>query len=136
MSGLASYAGRTLRTGETAAERSMAARLLPEAGGLARDLRPFARGAGVAGVALNVVSDVAQHESAGQTIANTVGSTAGATIAGGAVGAACEGGTLGLGTPGCIVLGGLAAGAGGAAGGWLADEVYKPVSHFIDSLLP
>jgi hypothetical protein len=132
VSGVASFAGRTLRTGDTPAARSAAARLLPKAGGLAKDLEPYARGALVAGTAVDIVTSVAEGHSAGETIVHA-GASGGAAIAAGVVvGGVCEAGTLGVGTVGCVVLGGVAAGGASAAGGYVADHFLQPVSHGID----
>jgi hypothetical protein len=132
VSGVASFAGRTLRTGDTPEARSAAARLLPKAGGLAKDLEPYARGALVAGTAVDIVTSVAEGHSAGETIVHA-GASGGAAIAAGVVvGGVCEAGTLGVGTVGCVVLGGVAAGGASAAGGYVADHFLQPVSHGID----
>ena len=100
ISGLASWAGRTLRTGATGAERSAAAPVLRSAGSLGRDLAPIARVAGPAGAVAGLAAGLAGGESPRRAALQTAGSTVGGTVAGGAVGGACEAGTVGLAPPG------------------------------------
>jgi hypothetical protein len=126
ISHLASWAGRTLRTGETAAARSAASPILRGAGGLAKDLEPYARAAGPVGVIAGVAAGLADGQSPANAALHAGMSTGGAVIGGGIVGGACEAGTLGLGTPACAVLGGGAA----AGGAWLGDKA----AGLIDSI--
>jgi hypothetical protein len=135
VSGIASGAGRALRTGATADEQSAAARVLPKAGGLAKDLDPIARGTLVAGVVLDVGTSVAEGKTAGDTVGHAAASTGLAVGAGVLVGGACEAGTLGVGSVGCVVIGGAAAAGGAYLGGELADHVLQPVSHGVDDAI-
>jgi len=116
VSGVASNAGRTLRTGETFAERSAAARVLPKAGGLAKDIAPFARAAPWIGAGATFAQNTLEGKSLPDSALHTGMSAAVATGFTGVAGGACELGTLGFGTPGCFVLGAGAAAAGGYIG--------------------
>lgn len=130
VSGLASWAGRTLRTGATAEERSAAAPILREAGSLGKDLEPWAKVAGPVGTAVGFGAGVAGGESPVRAGLETAGSVAGGTVAGGAVGGLREAGTLGLGTPGCVVAGAGAA----AAGSWIGEKVGSGIDDLINDL--
>jgi hypothetical protein len=123
ISGLASWAGRTLRTGETAAARSAAAPVLRGAGGLAKELGPYARAAGPLGVVVGVGAGIAGGESPPDAALHAGMSTGGAVLGAGVVGGVCEAGTLGLGSVGCGVLGAGAAGVGSWLGNKGADLV-------------
>jgi hypothetical protein len=121
--GLASWAGRTLRTGATPAARSEAAAILREAGSLGNDLEPLAKAAGWGGAAIALVTAVASGQSVPDATLHAGMSTGGAVGLGAAAGGACEAGTLGLGTPGCVVLGTGAAAVGGFLGNLGADGI-------------
>jgi hypothetical protein len=123
IAGLASWAGRTLRTGATHEIRSEASPILREAGGISKDLDGLADAAGWAGAGLSFAAAVGSGESVPNAALHAGLSTAGAVLGGSAVGGVCEAGTLGLGTPGCLVLGGGAAAVGSVVGNGLADLI-------------
>jgi hypothetical protein len=91
------------------------------------------RGLPLVGVGLTFASERLQGHSLSRSIGGTVGATLFATGAATLVGGACEGGTLGLGTPGCALLAGGAAAIAAPIGQRIGEDVAPVVTGAVSS---
>ena len=136
----ASTLGRLLRTSDSAATRSAAARFLPGAGRwAANDAVEFAGKAALpVGVVFSYVGNRAEGRSIPDSAARTGAQTAGGVIGGSVGGTVCAGEsvvTVGLGAAACPVL----VGGGAIFGDWAGGKLYDGgnwVVHEIGDLIP